>query len=293
MGKKVVCFGEVLWDVFPAEKVVGGAPMNVAIRLQSLGIESRIISRIGKDGLGTQLVKIIQDNNVDTSLIQIDENLGTGEVLIKLDKAGSATYEIVYPTAWDKIEICKENLNAVSNADAFVFGSLACRDEISRNTLLRLMEAAKLKVFDMNLRAPYYSIPFITGMMKKSDIIKLNDDELLLVAKDLGSHSDDIKDNIKFISSLTNAGIICVTMGSSGAILYADGKFYSHNGFKVKVEDTVGSGDSFLAAFIFKLLNIADYDDALNYACAIGAIVASKRGANPMISKEEINSFCS
>lgn len=293
MGKKVVCFGEVLWDLFPAGKVVGGAPMNAAIRLQSFGVESKIISGIGNDVLGSELISIIKDNHVDTSLIQTDEKHGTGEVAVKLDEKGSAAYEIVYPSAWDKIGLNDENLIAVSNADAFVFGSLACRDEVSRNTLLHLIERAKLKVFDINLRAPFYSIPFISELMKKADLIKLNDEELLLVAKVLGSASADLRENTKFISSLTNARIICITMGANGAMIYTKGRFYSHNGFKVMVEDTVGSGDSFLAALLFKLLNTSDYEDALKFACTIGAIVASKRGANPVITKEELNLFYS
>ena len=292
MSKNVVCFGEVLWDIFPKEKVLGGAPMNVAIRLQTIGAASKIISKIGCDELSIELINIIRQSGVDLSLIQRDDNLHTGEVIVKLDEKGTATYDIVYPSAWDKIEITVENQTAVSNADAFVFGSLACRDEVSRATLLQLLHLAKLKVFDINLRTPFYSIPFVTELMKKSDFIKLNDDELLIVSKALGSGSTDIKENTKFISSMTGAEMICVTLGANGAILYVEGIFYSHPGFKVKVEDTVGSGDSFLAALLFQLLNKTDYSEALKYACTIGAIVASKRGANPVITDEEIDRFC-
>ena len=123
MPKNVVCFGEVLWDIFPAQTVAGGAPMNVAIRLQALGIPARIISRIGKDNLGDDLLSNIQSKNVDTSLVQKDELMPTGEVLVKLDENGIATYNIVYPSAWDKIELSEENVHAVKTSDAFVFGS--------------------------------------------------------------------------------------------------------------------------------------------------------------------------
>lgn len=291
MSKKIVCFGEVLWDVLPSEKIAGGAPMNVSIRLQSLGIETKMISKIGNDDLGKELLNIIKDNNVDTSLIQIDETHATGEVLVKLDANGSATYDIVYPSAWDSILITKENIEAVREADAFVFGSLASRDTISRNTLLTLLKEAKYKIFDVNIRPPFYSFSFIKELMELSDFVKLNDEELLEVAHALGSSSDVIEDNILFLSKETNTKTICVTKGKDGAIYYIDNQFYIHKGFEVKVVDTIGAGDSFLASLLSKVLYTEDYQKAIEFGCAIGALVASHKGANPIISDEEIKNF--
>lgn len=291
MSKKIVCFGEVLWDVLPTEKIAGGAPMNVSIRLQSLGIETKMISKIGNDDLGKELLNIIKDKNVDTSLIQIDETHATGEVLVKLDANGSATYDIVYPSAWDSILITKENIEAVREADAFVFGSLASRDTISRNTLLTLLKEAKYKIFDVNIRPPFYSFTFIKELMELSDFVKLNDEELVEVAHALGSISDVIEDNILFLSKETNTKTICVTKGKDGAILYIDNQFYRYNGFEIKVVDTIGAGDSFLAALLSKVLYTDDYQKAIEFGCAVGALVASHKGANPVISDEEILSF--
>lgn len=291
MSKKIVCFGEVLWDVLPTEKIAGGAPMNVSIRLQSLGIETKMISKIGNDDLGKELLNIIKDKNVDTSLIQIDETHATGEVLVKLDANGSATYDIVYPSAWDSILISKDTIDAVREADAFVFGSLASRDTISRNTLLTLLKEAKYKIFDVNIRPPFYSFTFIKELMELSDFVKLNDDELLEVAHALGSSSDVIEDNILFLSKETNTKTICVTKGKDGAVLYIDNQFYRHNGFEVKVIDTIGAGDSFLAALLSKVLYTHDYQKAIEFGCAVGALVASHKGANPVISDEEILCF--
>jgi fructokinase len=291
MSKKIVCFGEVLWDVLPTEKIAGGAPMNVSIRLQSLGIETKMISKIGNDDLGKELLNIIKDKNVDTSLIQIDETHATGEVLVKLDTNGSATYDIVYPSAWDSILITKENIEAVREADAFVFGSLASRDTISRNTLLTLLKEAKYKIFDVNIRPPFYSFTFIKELMELADFVKLNDEELLEVAHALGSSSDVIEDNILFLSKETNTKIICITKGKDGAILYIDNQFYNHNGFKVEVIDTIGAGDSFLASLLSKVLYAQDYAKAIEFGCAVGALIASHKGANPIITKEEITNF--
>ncbi|NNT71514.1 carbohydrate kinase [Flavobacterium sp. IMCC34852] len=288
MNKKLVCFGEVLWDVLPTGKIAGGAPMNVSIRLQSLGIDTKMISKIGDDALGKELLNIIKEKNVDTSLIQIDDKLATGEVLVTLDAKGSASYDIVYPSAWDKIEISDDNLKVVKEADALIFGSLACRDTVSKTTLLTLLENARYKIFDVNIRPPFYSIDFLEQMMKLADFIKLNDDELFEVAHALGSNSDTIEDHILFLSELTNTNTICVTKGKDGAVLYIDNQFFNHNGFKVKVADTIGAGDSFLAALLSKVLYTKDYPEAVTFGCAVGALVASHKGANPEVSRQDI-----
>lgn len=291
MNKKLVCFGEVLWDVLPTGKIAGGAPMNVSIRLQSLGVDTKMISKIGNDALGEELLTIIKEKNVDTSLIQIDDNLSTGEVLVTLDAKGSASYDIVYPSAWDKIEVTEANLKAVNEADAVIFGSLACRDAISRTTLLTLLDNAKYKIFDVNIRPPFYSIDFLEQMMKLADFIKLNDEELYEVAHALGSNSDTIEGHILFLAELTNTQTICVTKGKDGAILYTENQFYNHKGFEVKVADTIGAGDSFLAALLSEVLYAKNYPHAVAFGCAVGALVASHKGANPIISAEEIDAF--
>lgn len=288
MQKNVVCFGEVLWDVFPEQRVAGGAPMNVAIRLQSLGVPAAVISKIGNDKPGEELLSIINDKGVNTSLIQHDKAIPTGEVLVKLDSNGIATYEIVYPSAWDRIELNEQNTAASKNADAFVFGSLACRDEVSRNTLLALLDVAAYKIFDVNLRPPFYDTSFVEQLMHKADFIKLNDEELLIIAGSMNSGTNKIEENIRFIAKKTATGTICVTRGKDGAVLFSKGKFYSHPGYAVTVEDTVGSGDSFLGALISKILNKEDNAEALAYACAMGAIVATHKGANPDILPSEV-----
>ena len=288
MTQQIVCVGEVLWDVLPTESIAGGAPMNVAIRLQSVGIQSSIISKIGNDQLGQSLIDMITDRKVETSLIQIDKQLPTGEVLVHLDAKGSATYDIVYPSAWDGIVVNDSNINAVKAADALVFGSLACRDQVSKSTLFELLPHAKYTVFDVNIRPPFYSFSLLLDLMKLSDFIKLNDDELLEVASELGSKSKDIEENIQFLSQLTHTETICITKGDKGAVLYKDNTFYTHEGFIVEVADTIGAGDSFLAALLSKVLYQDNCNDALEYACAVGALVASKKGANPTITSDQI-----
>ena len=167
----IVCFGEVLFDVFPTHTKIGGAPLNVALRLASLGVNSHIISRIGKDTIGGELIDYVRTNGVSTDSIQVDEIFNTGEVLVELNEKGSASYTINYPVAWDKIVCIPEDEIMVKKADALVFGSLICRDSISQISLLEIINYAKYAVFDVNLRAPFYAKEILLNLMMQSDFI--------------------------------------------------------------------------------------------------------------------------
>jgi fructokinase len=289
----IVCFGEVLFDVFPTHRKIGGAPLNVALRLASLGVNTHIISRIGKDAIGQELVNYVRANGVDTTSIQIDEIFHTGEVIVKLNEKGSASYTINYPVAWDKIVCIPEDEIMVKKADALVFGSLVCRDSVSQSSLLEIINYAKYAVFDVNLRAPFYTKEILINLMMQSDFIKFNDDELYEISAFMNSPYHSLEQNILFIAEQTNTKHICVTKGSHGAVLYYNGKMYYNSGYKIDVVDTVGSGDSFLAGLISKLLNNVNPQEAIDFACALGAIVAKNEGANPKISSKEINAFMS
>lgn len=288
---KVTSFGEVLWDDFPSGKVLGGAPLNVVVRLKALGADSSIISCRGDDEDGEELLRQILSKHVNADLVQICPDQATSLVKVSLDKSGSASYEIVYPCAWDRIQVQPEALQRVAESDAFIFGSLATRDEVSRATLEQLLEQAKFKIFDVNLRKPHYDTDRLLATMKKVDMVKLNDDELYELAEVYGSPYHSIEQNITYLAKLTGVETLVVTLGSHGAALYRYGQLYRHSGFRVKVADTVGSGDSFLAGLTYKLLNNADPQEAVTFACALGALVASRHGATPEISLQEIETF--
>jgi fructokinase len=286
-----VCFGEVLWDIFPTHKKIGGAPLNVSLRMNSIGVNTTMISRIGDDDNGKDILSFLNDQEVTTDLIQITGEYKTGAVQVMINEKGNASYDILYPSAWDKIIETEMMDKVVSEADAFVFGSLACRDEITRTTLNKLLEKANYKIFDVNLRAPYYTIDVLNELMLKADFIKLNDEELREISRALGSTYNSFEQNIKFIAEKTNTKQVCVTKGEFGAVLYSNDKFYYNSGYFIKVVDTVGAGDSFLASLIVKLLRGKSPQKALNYACAIGALVAGQEGANPEISEKLIRDY--
>lgn len=288
---KIVCFGEVLWDVFPTHKKIGGAPLNVALRLNSFGNYVTVISSVGNDIDGKEIIDFIKINNVNTDEVQISNEFNTSQVKVILDKSGSASYNIEFPCAWDYIQLKDTSKNIVSKSDAFIFGSLITRNDVSRKTLFQLFKFAKFKVFDVNLRAPHYNMIVLNELMVEADFIKFNDDELLEICKYYNFESSNLEKNIKYIANKTNTQNICVTLGGDGAILYKSSSFFKSSGYSVKVKDTVGAGDSFLATLIYGLLNNEKPKNAINLACAVGALVASKEGANPIILKTDIESI--
>lgn len=287
---RIVCFGEVLFDVFPDYRKIGGAPLNVAYRLASYGIRTSIISRVGDDLLGAEIIDFVNESGIAVDCIQKDTTLSTGEVIVTLDEDKNAQYTIKYPVAWDKIEMHETAIAAVKESDAFVFGSLACRDAVSLKTLLELLKWARYKIFDVNIRKPFYSKKLLLNLLFLSDFVKFNEGELLEVAVLLGVEKKSMEEQIHSIGALTTTQTICVTRGAEGAVLYFENEFYYNNGYVVEVVDTVGSGDSFLAALVHQLLLKNKPQVALDYACAVGAVVVQKQGANPLVSEEEVRS---
>jgi fructokinase len=287
MNKRVLCFGEVLWDTFREGKVAGGAPMNVAMHLRQQGVEARLASRIGNDGEGKELRAFLKTHNLDSELVQHDHELPTCVVSVQLDDHQQATYTIPFPVSWDNIQAEPALMEAAAEADVIVFGSLVCRHATSRNTLKQLLKTGALKVFDVNLRAPHYNPDEIKELGSRSNIIKMNDEELDLLAGSELSHLSQ-KEKISFIADYLGCHTICITRGKSGAIALLNGHYYEHPGFKVNVVDTVGAGDAFLATFIRGILADEDPQDILRKACAIGAFVAGSRGANPVHDPQRI-----
>ncbi|HMB99791.1 MAG TPA: PfkB family carbohydrate kinase, partial [Flavobacteriaceae bacterium] len=165
------CFGEVLWDVFPDREKIGGAPLNVALRLKSYHNDVAIISSIGNDSLGKKLKNFINQNGLVSNCLQTDKDLSTGRVNVTLDHQGSASYEISQPVAWDNIQLSETSIERVKQSDVFIFGSLACRNSVSKQTLLELLDHAKFKVFDVNLRPPFYNLELLQELMRKVDFI--------------------------------------------------------------------------------------------------------------------------
>lgn len=286
-----VCFGEVLWDIFPAGSRAGGAPFNVAYNLDKMGVEVQMISKIGKDKLGNELLNQIKSWDISTDYIQIDEEKPTGTVIANFDQHGEAHYDIVENVAWDNIQITPEHKELIKNSEAFVFGSLIARSEESRNTLLELVELSKFRVFDVNFRPPFIDFELIKILLHKAHLVKMNKAELRTIIEFLDEEYIDEDNSIKHIQNYFDLNEIVLTKGSKGARYFVGNENYTFSAVSIEITDTVGSGDSFLAGFLSKRIKGRSPQEIMKQAVSLGAFITSKSGACPDYSYEDFKSF--
>ncbi|MGI4803609.1 MAG: carbohydrate kinase family protein [Janthinobacterium lividum] len=290
MNNQVLCFGEVLWDGFETEKKAGGAPMNVAMHLLQQQISVKMLTRIGEDDLGDELFAYLQKQNFPTGLIQRDAALPTCLVTVALDENQQAKYTIPEPVSWDNIQPENTLVKEAFPFEMIVYGSLACRTKTSLNTLLQLLEKPVYKIFDVNLRPPHFTQNIISTLAQKADMVKMNDEELDFLSTETEKNLS-LEDKMKAFSNRYHTKTVCVTLGEHGCVVMHLHKFYRHPGFKVKVADTVGAGDSFLATFIAGMLKQQPMKEILINASAIGAFVAGSNGANPVYDQQKIKAI--
>lgn len=283
----IVCFGEVLWDILPNGAVPGGAPMNVAYHLHKLQNNPALITRIGNDEQGKALLDIFSAHGICVDYFQVDDAQETGKVYAKPNEQNEVTYDIIQPVAWDFIEWNEDFTELVSNASFFVFGSLAARNRQSRDTLFRLLELARFRVLDINLRAPHFNQQIVEQLMSKAEMLKMNLAELELITGWYAGY-DNIEDRIRFIRDKFNIRQIIVTMGGDGAVVHMNDQMIRHNGYKVRVMDTVGSGDAFLAGFLSSIRSNKTPEASLDFASALGAFIATQKGACPVYDVAEV-----
>ena len=287
----VVCYGEVLWDILLTGPLPGGAPMNVAYHLKKQGMNPVLITRVGYDDYGKDLVDMLSNEGVVVKY-EVDKEYPTGLVYANVGENHEMAYDIVYPSAWDFIEWQQEYGDMVSAADYFVFGSLTSRNDVSRKTLHRLIEAAKMNVMDINVRPPHFERKQAEFLLEKTDLLKMNLAELDLVT-DWFEQTGSTTDRIKFVQDRFKIDQIIVTKGGDGAMVNDHGIIYEHPGYEVSVLDTIGSGDSFLAGYLTQLLKGAGAEKALDFAAGIGAFVATRAGGCPEYEVEEIDELMS
>jgi len=291
-NKPVVCFGEILWDNLPTGRRPGGAPMNVAYHLHQLGLNSQLISSVGDDQPGRELLGFLKKIGLETSLIQTNAEHATSEVLASVNESNDeVTYEIIYPVAWDYISWQPEFEALLKASQAFVFGTLSARNAASRETLRRMLSHATYRVYDVNLRAPHYSQEVIDALLRNADLVKLNSAELMLIARWYDPACRKEGEGVEALFKYFKMKEIIITKGSMGATYYTPSFSYDYPAYQVKVADTIGSGDSFLAAFLAMKLGDEPVDLTLDYAVAMGAFITSQPGACPPYSQFDLNRF--
>ncbi|MGN6640294.1 MAG: PfkB family carbohydrate kinase [Mucilaginibacter sp.] len=285
-----VCFGEVLWDMLPEGPQPGGAPLNVAYHLNKRGVKTNIYSKIGNDSQGEQLSSLIHSWGVGKDFLQVDTEYPTSNVIAKMN-GNEVSYEIVFPVAWDFIESLDYICPLINDSTYFIYGSLASRNEVSRKTLLGLLENQCTKVFDINLRPPFISRGLLGELLLKADIVKFNQSELEMVQSVFGGSFSNEASQIRFIQDRFDIPEIIVTKGEFGASYYKNHQIFNAWGIEVKVQDTIGSGDSFLAAFVSGHFLNNKPEDIIRDAVAMGAFIATKKGGCPNYSLSEYKQF--
>ena len=284
----IVGIGEILWDMLPAGKQLGGAPANFAYHAKALGADAAVVSRVGDDAPGREILARLDALGVNRSHVSVDPRHPTGRVDVRLDAAGVPEYVIHAPAAWDFLPLDGALLDLAARADAVCYGSLALRADRSAETITAFVEAATagLRVFDVNLRPPFVDGEVIDSLLPLSHVLKLNDAELPQVAELLGVKGDGPA-AIRTLFDRYPLRVIALTRGPAGSVLYArDGDTVDYPGLITNVVDTVGAGDAFTAALVTGLLRGDDLD-AINVAAnRLAAYVCSRRGATPPIPAE-------
>jgi fructokinase len=282
----IVGIGELLFDVFPDRKALGGAPTNFAFHCQQLGHEAISVSAIGHDALGEEIKAELQARQLPAILQETD--YPTGTVQVTLSATGSPTYEISEDVAWDHIAFTDELRALAQRTDAVCFGSLAQRHEASRTAILSFLKAmpeGSLRIFDINLRLQYYTRETIHTSLEHADILKLNDEEVPIVARLLGLEGDMEAVCRQVLTDYSLRAVI-LTRGADGCLIYHEKGSIFHPSACIKVADTVGAGDSFTAGFVSALLAGRSHLEAVALATRVAAFVCSHHGAMPTLPSE-------
>ena len=286
-----ICYGEVLWDVLPEGPQPGGAPLNVAYHLNKLGVSTSIVSKIGADENGRKLTQLIDEWGIKKQFLQIDRQYPTSEVIAKMNNGNEVSYEIVFPVAWDFIAKDEAVCNGLNSSVYFIYGSLASRNEVTRKTLFDLLDSDAIKVFDINLRPPFIGQELLKALLEKADIVKFNQAELEMVQILFRGSLGNEASQVRFIMETFNIKEVIITKGESGASYYTGDSACHLWGKEIKVKDTIGSGDSFLAAFIAYHYLKEKPDIILKNAIAMGAFVAMRKGGCPDYEVSEYEDF--
>lgn len=289
MNNVVVGMGEALWDVLPEGKKIGGAPANFAYHVSQFGLTSCVVSAIGPDALG----KEIQENLTSKGLTHLIAEVPypTGTVQVEIDQAGVPQYEIKENVAWDNIPYTSQLEALAKRTQAVCFGSLAQRNVVSRETINRFLDAmpqteASLVVFDVNLRQGFYNKEILCNSMRRCNILKINDEELVTVSRMFGYPGIDLQDKCWILMGKYNLKMLILTCGINGSHVFTPGNVSFQPTPKVDVADTVGAGDSFTAAFIASILKGKSVAEAHSIAVRTSAFVCTKDGAMPVLPSD-------
>lgn len=293
MEQYIVGMGEALWDILPSGKKIGGAPANFAYHVSQFGLNSCVVSAVGNDALGDEIVNNLTEKGLNLNIARVP--FKTGTVQVEMDDVGVPQYVINENVAWDNIPFTPELEELAKNTKAVCFGSLSQRCPVSRNTIHRFLDAMpddddRLRVFDINLRQGFYSEEIISDSISRCNILKINDEELVTVSRIFGYPGINLKDKCWILLGKYNLKMLILTCGVNGSYVFTPGSISFLPTPVVKVEDTVGAGDSFTAAFVSSILKGCPIKEAHNRAVQTSAYVCTQSGAMPVLP-ERLKAF--
>ena len=290
MNKTIVGLGEALWDCLPNGSKLGGAPANFAYHTSQFGFEAYAVSALGNDALGDQTVKEFDEKQLRYIMPRVA--YPTGTVQVTLDQQGVPTYDIKQGVAWDNIPFTPEVETLAKRTDCVCFGSLAQRSEVSRTTINRFIDAMpndSLKIFDINLRQNFYSKEIIQDSLRKCDILKINDEELVTIGRLFNYPGLDMENKCWLILGKYNLKMLVLTCGTNGSYVFAPAEKSFQPTPHVDVVDTVGAGDSFTGSFAAAILSGMPLADAHRLAVEVSAYVCTQQGAMPRLPQKLID----
>lgn len=291
---QVLALGELLWDVLPSERLLGGAPANFCYRLRQLGVPAKIVSRVGTDSLGDELIAALEKKHFDLSLLQRDPLIPTGTVDVTLTAEGNPSFVINKNVAYDFLEPTPELLEAARQSSFICFGTLVQRSPKTQATIYAVLDAATsaTKFLDINLRRECYSAETVSESLRRTDILKLNQSEVKVVDELLNLGTNSPRALAQEVMKRFGITKVLVTLGEAG--VYAidnSGREITVPGISITVNDTIGSGDSFSAGFAFRYLQNAPLEECCRFGNLMGAMNATRKGGMPDISQNEVIAF--
>ena len=283
-GRLIVGLGEALWDCLPEGRKIGGAPANFAYHASQFGFEAYAVSAVGNDALGDETIEALKSNGLKIEMPRVD--YPTGQVQVSLDEDGVASYDIKEGSAWDNIPFTPEIAQLAKQCKAVCFGSLAQRNEVSRNTIYRFLDCTPkdcMRIFDINLRQNFYTKEIIQESLKRSNVLKINDEELVIIGRMFGYPGLDIENKCWLILGKYNLDMLVLTCGVNGSYVFSKGAMSYLETPKVEVADTVGAGDSFTGSFVASVLLGKTIAEAHRIGVNVSAYVCTQKGAMPKI----------
>lgn len=294
MGQKIVAFGEVVWDILPNGKVLGGTPSNLVFRCNSFNEEGFLLSRIGDDELGNQALVRLKELGISDENVQIDTEFPTGTVTISFDENNESKYNVTLDVAFDHIEFSAEALKLARNANCLFFGLLPQRFGISKNTIRELIKESpdSLHFFDLKLFDHFFNLKVVETLLLSANVVRVKEKEISFLSRELDLKTEEMEDFCTQLSLKYKVDIVLVTRGQNGVFAFHKelGAFHD-SGYKIETEDNIGSGMAFSAGFLHYYLNGKTIQEALSFGNAAGALNTTKRGATAFFDKNDVLIF--